>query len=142
MTFALDTGGRFVLTARDGGWELEVDGRMVHYCRDPLAAVKYMTETLREESLAEGVAQVVKALDVIDKTLATVTDLVRQHEISVTVAGLLSRAQGTRRECIKRACLDLAGCTEVEFKLRPDAPAIAARAKAILAPWFEVNNVA
>jgi hypothetical protein len=142
MTFALDVDGRFMLTARDGGWELEVDGRMVHYCRDPLTAVKYMAETLTEESPAQGVAAVVAALDAIDKTLATVTDLIRHHEISVTVAGILSRAQGTRRECVKRACLDLAGCTEAEFKLRPDAPAIAAKVKAILAPWFEVNNVA
>ena len=147
MRFALDGDERFELsTVEGGGWQLEVDGRRVHYCRDPLAALRYVSEELRETVPAQGVDRVVAALDRIDQTMAKITETMELHLASAELKRVLSARlgpSGSRREHVRHTSLALAGLGpdgEVELRSRPDARDIVARAKAVLEPWFETRG--
>lgn len=143
MKFDLDANGRFTLTAREGGWDLTVDDRVVHYCRTPVEAVKYMAETLIEESNAEGVVQVVEALASVEAAVQKVVKNINLAEASKVITPIimsLASAPLDRREVLKRASLKLADCTEQELRVRHDRQEIVNTVKAILEPWFNAQG--
>lgn len=141
MRLTLDADGRFILkTVDEGGWELEVDGKVVHYALKPADALAHVADTLMIESrvgdwgaLADITAAVNRAADVVNMTLA-----------SSVVAPILCRLYDidSRRECVKIACLQLGGCgSEDEFRLHPHCREIAGQARAMLAPWFAARGM-
>lgn len=141
MRFFVDGDNRFELVSSEGGWELIVDHSLVHYCRTPLDALKYMSEDLKDESPVEGVAAVVAALDRIDKTMAAATDMIRLQEASARLAKILplTLSGGSRREYIKYTSLELANLGPGDSRLlaaRPDCGQIIGMAKAVLGPWM------
>jgi len=69
MRLPLDQEDRFWLTARDEGWELEIDGKTTWYCLSPVEALQYLGAKLREESRAQGLDQVLAALARIETAI-------------------------------------------------------------------------
>lgn len=139
MKFALDDKERFMLTAKEGGWELVVDGKMVHYCLSPVEAVKYMTETMTEESSAVGVRQVVEALAGVEAAALLAAKVVNFSEVAGIVARVWKRTRDIRdrKQRVIAASMELACCTEDELRVRADRHEIVAQAKAILTPFTE-----
>jgi hypothetical protein len=146
MNFALDDNGRFQLhSAPNGGWDLVVDEKMVFYCRTPVEAVRFMAEQLGHESPARGVAQVVEALEGVEKAIRSASEMaasmVVAKEIGKAMTAFAEPKEVDRKQIIKAMSLTLAGCTEAELRVRTDGKKFVAKAKAILAPWFKAYGI-
>jgi hypothetical protein len=128
MKFALDVDKRFVLVANNGGWDLIVDGEMVHYCRHPADALAYMADEMMTCDTSEGVVNVLRALGRVEDAVSRAADIVNFHETAVVVARVL------KHDNIRDASLELAGCrTTQELRAMPECKLMVAQTKAILA---------
>lgn len=140
MQFALDADARFVLVAREGGWDLIVDDKRVHYCRQPADALTHMVEELEEESVADGVEDVLAALSRIECATAKAAVAIALVETTKTVTRVLSRIWDIdeHKARVREASLELAGCrTTQELRAVPDHVELITRAKAIVATMRE-----
>jgi hypothetical protein len=146
MNFALDDDGRFQLhSAPNGGWDLIVDNKTVHYCRTPVEGVAYMADVLGHESPASGVAEVVRALSDIEKATKSASEIAMAmnlaKEIGSSLTAFASPITEDRKKCLKSVSLALAGCTEPELRVRTDGKEFVTMAKAILEPWFKTYGI-
>lgn len=141
MRLQLDGDDRFELVAREGGWDLIVDDKIVHYCREPADAVRYMSETLMEEADVRGLGPVVDTLGRIEKSIRDASEIVTTRRAAEMLAPALSGAAvpvaGSRKELTRRVSLAIARCTEPELRLRVDRKQVVAKARAALEPFFQ-----
>ena len=142
MKFALDFDGRFQLASREGGWDLVVDDRHVHYCRTPREALRYAAEELMDEVDVEGVAAVVKTLVDIDDRIRRMADIIVTNDMGRYALKYLDLVKDIEDHaaCIKAVSLEMSGCqTTTELKADPDHETVITRARALLAPMFEAR---
>lgn len=146
MNFPLDDDERFQLhTSANGGWDLIVDKKLVFYCRTPFEALKFMAEKLGHESPARGVVEVVEALEGIENAIRSAAEIsasmIAAIEIGKALPLFAEPKTNDRKQAIKNLSLALAGCTEVELRVRPDRKKFVTKARAMLAPWFKAYGI-
>ena len=146
MNFALDDDGRFQLrSAPNGGWDLVVDEKMVHYCLTPVEGVAYMADALVHESPASGVSEVVRALAGVEQAIKSASEIVMAMnfagEIGSSLAAFAEPKTDDRKQCVKAVSLALAGCKEPELRVRADGKEFVTMAKAVLEPWFKTYGI-
>lgn len=142
MKFAIDANDRFHLHSREGGWDLVVDGKRVHYCLTPVEAVTYMAETMIDDEIdVSGVRDVCAALDRVAAAARDAADVTRAAETAALIAPALAVVatprDAPRRDLVRAATAALGRCSLDELRVRSDRGQFVALAKAVLAPCFE-----
>jgi hypothetical protein len=107
VKFALDVDGRFVVEDREFGFDLSIDGKVVHHCGTLNDALRYVGDDLREGSTADGLMEAFEALKDIEATIKSAGRVVD----AVTTARAI-KAGGAPHV--------LAGCSEAEFLVHPN----------------------
>lgn len=146
MNFAIDKNGRFHLHSREGGWDLVVDDKRVHYCLTPVEAVKYMAEEMIDAEVdVEGVRDVCDALARIADAARDAAGVARAHftanEIAPAIAAVSTPRDAPRKSLVRDASLALGRCTLAELQVRQDRKQLVTLAKAVLTPCFEAWGV-
>jgi hypothetical protein len=145
MKFALDFEGRFQLVSRQGGWDLVVDDRRVHYCRAPQDALRYAIDEMMDDADVDGIADVVKALRDIEERVAAMRDIIVTQEMGKYALRYLDLVKDLEDHgaCVKAVSLEMSQCqSTTELKADPNHKVVIARAKALLAPMFEARTSA
>ena len=118
MKFALDVDGRFVVEDREFGFDLIIDGKVVHHCGSLNDALRYVGDELREGSLADGLMEVFDVLKDIEATIVSAGRVVD----AVTTA-MAIKAGGAPHI--------LAGCSEGEFLVHSERTTFTLIAEAV-----------